>query len=475
MRHPFLLSSLLIASACNSAQATDCSELAKVKFGHVTIDGATVHRAAEPISSAKGESLGNAAADFCRIRGTSRPARDSDIRFELWVPAGRAWNGKFAQLGNGGFAGSLPYGSMLRGLSQGYAVAGTDDGHQSAEMTDASWALDHPEKIKDFGWRAIRETTLAGKRLLGMLESKAPSESYFYGCSDGGREALMMAERFPSYFDGIVAGAPAYAMTRLLTSGAKLLPSLRDPAGHLGAPQLALLQRQALQACGQGASYLQDPRSCRLELETLKCSGDAADTCLTEPQIRTAHAIYGAQKNPADGSTLYAPLPGAEGLKGSWADWITGGEDHQPSAVEQFVHNYLEYMLKRDPKSAVTDADLAHGERTFGPIIDSDSADLSAFKAHGGKLIQFHGWNDPAIPAGYSLEYRQRLKARMGTLDDFYRLYMVPGMLHCAGGDAPTAVNWLATLDAWVERGSAPHDLIASGSGTTQTLRPVEE
>ena len=476
MRHTFLVSNLVLATMCVPAHATDCGGLSHLKFGHVTVTAAKPLAAGTPIS-AGGEEIGAAKSDYCRVQGTSKPTADSDIRFELWVPSGAAWNGKFEQVGNGGFAGSLPYRSMMRGLSLGYAVAGTDDGHESGQGIDASWALNHPEKVKDYGWRALEETARASKYLLRKLVSKSPSKSYFFGCSDGGREALMMAQRFPAYFDGIIAGAPAYSMTRLLTSGALLQPDLRDPAGHLGAPQLMLLQTRALQSCGNGSAYLQDPRSCHVDLDALKCPGEVSDSCLTEAQIMTARAIFTERKDPRSGATLYAQLPGAEGLKGSWDAWITGPDDRSPPAAAGFVWNYLAYMVMKDPKfdmAQVTTADLVRGERMYAPIIDSESADLSAFKAHGGKLIQYHGWNDPAIPAGYSVDYRERLKAATGAIDGFYRLYMVPGMLHCGGGEAPTSVNWMAALEGWVERGTAPAELIAEGKGMTQTLHPVE-
>jgi feruloyl esterase len=472
---------VFVATMCIScslcAQARECGKIASARFGHVAVTAAKLQGAGTPISRDDGEPVGKASVDFCRIYATSRPTKDSEIGLELWVPAGGAWNGKFEQVGNGGFAGTLPYRLMVRGIALGYAVAGTDDGHRAREMTDASWALDHPEKIKDFGYRAIQETALASKRLLRMLESKSPSKAYFYGCSDGGREALMMAQRFPTYFDGIVAGAPAYAMTRLLTAGAMLGPALADHAGHLGAAQLKLLQDQALKSCGNGASYLQDPRNCRIDLQALECGAEAREACLTQAQIKTARAIYAEQTDPASGAALHPQLPGAEALEGSWADWITGRDDHETSAVKGFVWNYLAYMVMADPKldaATVTEADLASGERSIGAIIDSQSADLSAFKAHGGKLIQFHGWNDPAIPAGYSIEYRDRLKAKMGSIDDFYRLYMVPGMLHCAGGAAPTEVNWLGALENWVEHGTAPADLSAHGKEATQVLHPAQ-
>jgi len=445
------------------AHAEDCSKLAAMKIPH----GAVTR--AEEVSPAEATRVA-----YCRVQGKSTPTEDSDIRFELWIPLGSAWNGRFEQVGNGGFAGAIPTGSMARVLSQGYAVAGTDDGHESTGMTDAGWALHHEEKVKDYGWRAISETTLASKQILKKFKSQAPVKSYFVGCSDGGREAMMMAQRFPGYFDGIVAGAPAFAMSRLLTAGALHLPQLASVEGHLSTPKLALLQASALKSCGGGARFLADPRGCRPDLGALACRGVESDACLTERQLETARSMYREQKDPATGGTLYAVLPGAEGVKGSWDAWLTGTDDGGKPAALGFTWNYLANMVMEDPHfdpSKVTNADLKRGETHYAPIMDANDPDLSAFRAHGGKLIQYHGWNDPGIAPGYSLEYRERLVAAMSNVEDFYRLYMVPGMLHCGGGDAPTHVDWQSVIEAWVENGNAPDALTArDAQGNTQTV-----
>jgi pimeloyl-ACP methyl ester carboxylesterase len=476
LRETLVLSALTIWSIGAAARSDDCGHATRIKLDHGAVTSAQVITAGSAISTAAREELPAAKADFCRVLVTLRPTADSEIRFELWVPSGGGWNGKFEQVGNGGFAGSLPYRLMAHVLSLGYAVAGTDDGHQSNEMTDASWALNHPEKVKDYGWRAIHETAVESKHILLALTSKSPARSYFVGCSDGGREALMMAQRYPTYFDGIIAGAPAYTMTRLLTGGALRTVELGGSAAHLSTPQLMLLQNRALQSCGNGAPYLKDPRRCHVDVAALKCSGSLTDSCLSEAQIKTAQVMYAERKDPASGKPLYGVLPGAEAVKGSWDAWLTGTDDQGHAAGIGFTWNYLAYMVMDDPKldiAKVTDTELIRGERAYSSIMDSDNPDLSAFKAHGGKLIQYHGWNDPGIPPGYSLEYRERLTARTGAVDEFYRLYMVPGMLHCSGGDAPTNVNWQAALESWVEKSEAPGELVASdGKGATQTLEP---
>jgi pimeloyl-ACP methyl ester carboxylesterase len=456
---------LTVAFAARAEE--NCAKLTTLKLSHGVVTGA------EQASTEGATKLA-----YCRVHVTSKPTADSDIRIEVWIPLGPAWNGKFEQVGNGGFAGTIPLARMARVLTLGYAVAGTDDGHQSADGIDASWALNHEEKVKDYGWRAISETTLAAKQIIQKLKSKAAAKSYFVGCSDGGREALMLAQRFPRYFDGIVAGAPASAMSRLLSSGAVRYAQLNLVEGHLSSAKLAILQSFVIKSCGNGAGYLKNPLQCRPDLSSLRCTAGELDSCLTDAQIKTARVFYQEQTDPVKGSLLYGQLPGAEAVKGGWDVWLTGTAEGAKPAALGFTWNYFANMVMHDPHldlAKVTNEDIARGELLYAPIMDAVDPNLSAFRAHGGKLIQYHGWNDPAIPPGYSLEYRARVAAAMGKADDFYRLYMVPGMLHCGGGDAPTTIDWQAAIEAWVERGTPPGALIASDAkGGTQTVLPFE-
>jgi len=472
-------SAAALAAQATAAPDGDCEHLTRLALDHATITAADSVAAGAPVTAApEAKATGPVAkAPFCRIHISAKPTSDSDIGIELWIPSGGAWNGKFEQVGNGGFAGVMPYDLMAYVLSLGYAVAGTDDGHRAPNVLEAGWAMNHPQKVIDFGWRAIDETARTSKRVIHALTAKAPARSYFVGCSDGGREALMMAQRFPTYFDGIVAGAPAYAMTRLFTGGALLEKDLRASGARLNEPQLHLLQNLALQSCAHGASYLTQPLACHPDLATLACRGGATEGCLTPGQIEIARAIYATRADPATGAPIYGLQPGAEAQPGSWDAWLTGDNGKTPPYGLAFTWNYLAYMVMQNPKlvlASVTTADLVRGEHEVGASIDAANPDLSAFKAHGGKLIQYHGWNDPAIAPDYSLAYRVQVAANTPGIDDFYRLYMVPGMLHCRGGDAPTTVDWQSALEAWVEKGVAPADLTATGKDATQTLHPVE-
>ena len=364
---------------------------------------------------------------------------------------------------------------MLIGLAKGYAVAGTDDGHQTEDNPDARWALGHPANVVDFGWRAVKSTTDGAKAILAAYGGK-PEKSYFFGCSDGGREALMSAQRFPADFDGIVAGAPAWSWTRMLASAGKLTLAELDPAAAIPPAKLPALQAAALAACGGGNSYIADQLSCNFDPGVIACKAAETDQCLTAAQLKTVRLVYNGVRDPSNGKLLPGLKPGAEAADRSWRDWgiATVLCDRSRAEAEGFTWNYYAYMVKGDPKfsvAALTDADIVAGERKLGATLDAGSPDLAAFKARGGKLIQYHGWNDPAIPPGYSFEYFTKVQARIDPTSEFYRLFMVPGMLHCTGGAAPTQVDWVALLENWVERGEAPATATArNAAGATQLV-----
>jgi feruloyl esterase len=441
---------------------TACADLAKTALKHAEVTKASV------------ETLGG--KEICRVEVTSRPTSDSNIGIEVWIPVGAAWNGKFVQIGNGGFAGQIP-GQLRLIAGQGYAVAGTDDGHR-APGTSAAWALGHPEKVVDFGWRALKETTDIAKTLIAAQKDGGLKQSYFYGCSDGGREALMEAQRFPRDFDGIVAGAPANYMSLLFGNGAAQQQALAAPGGYLAKPQLELLQAAAIKQCSPGEPFIRDQGACRFDPAALQCKAGQTEGCLTAPQVAAAKAIYGGRRDPRTGKAPFpGNSPGAEALNGSWNAWITGPtqEKNSQAAGYQFSSNAFKYFAFGDPSFDFLKLDLGaqfdRAKAKMSPVIDSESPNLKAFKAHGGKLIQYHGWNDPAIPAKSSIVYYEDVQRTMGPVDGFYRLYLVPGMLHCGGGLGPSQVDWLKTLDSWVTENKAPGELTARA---TNNAAPVQ-
>jgi feruloyl esterase len=431
---------------------TSCPDLAKVALPH-----ATVTKAGE-------EMLGDKLV--CKVAVTSKPTADSDIRMELWIPAN--WNGKYVQVGNGGFAGTIPRGSFAGPVRAGYAVAGTDDGHQDNVGTNASWALGHPEKVTDFGWRALKETTDISKALL-IAKSGKVTRSYFYGCSDGGREALMEAQRYPNDFDGIIAGAPANYMSQLFALSAFQQQTMAKPGGYLGQAQRELLQKAALAECGAGEPMIRDPMSCHFDPGKLACKAGQTEGCLTAPQVASARAFYDGRKDKSGKLVFPGYSPGAESLNGSWNAWITGpnADTNQKAAGPSFSSNAFKYFGFQDPNFDYLKMDL--GAQMEGAVkkmaaaLDSPDPNLKAFKAHGGKLIQYHGWNDPAIPPRSSVVYYEDVRKTMGDTSDFYRMYLVPGMLHCGAGVGPSNVDWVAQLDGWVNGGKGPGELTAAG------------
>lgn len=441
-----------------------CADLKGAKLSHAEVISAT--------SEMQG------AVELCKIVVASHPTPDSDIGIEVWIPVGAAWNGKFVQLGNGGFAGSIASARLKAMAATGYAVSATDNGHR-ATGTSAAWALGHPEKIVDFGWRSLKETTDISKALIRAQKDGGPKASYFLGCSDGGREALMEAQRFPRDFDGIVAGAPANYMSLLFGNSAAQQQALAKPGAYLDKSALELLQAASLKQCGDEA-FVRDPAACRFDPGVLQCKAGASAGCLTAPQVAAARAVYDGRRDPRTGRVALSGVsPGAEALLGSWQAWITGSAQPRISeaAGYQFASNAFKYFAFQDPAFDFLKLDLGsqfdRAKAKMSPIIDSEDPNLAAFKARGGKLIQYHGWNDAAIPAASSIRYYEDVRRSMGDVGSFYRMYLVPGMLHCAGGAGPSTVDWLGLLDKWVGEKAGPGEITATSvANGSQLLCP---
>ncbi len=457
----FAAGAVLVLGAPLSAHAeAACAQMMQTKLAHAEVTAASV----EPLKTGQA----------CRVFVTSRPTPDSEIKIEVMVPLGSAWNGKFVQVGNGGLAGSIPSAQIKARAEGGYAAAGTDDGHGGNGRT-AVWALGHPEKIVDFARRSLKETTLAGKALVSAIKGEGPKRSYFIGCSAGGREALMEAQRFPDDFDGIVAGATANYNTLSTGGRAYMQQALAKPGAYLAKPQLDLLQAAALKQCAGGAAYIQDQMACHLDPGVLKCKPGQTEGCLTAPQLASAKAIYGGRV-VAGKSMFPGYMPGAEAMRGGWQAWNTGTsrETFEESSGHAISSQFLKYFVYDDPSFDFLKMDLGvkydRDRQKTAEVMDAVNPDLSPFKKHGGKLIQYHGWNDPAIPPLGSVRYFGEVNHKMGQTADFYRLYMIPGMLHCQGGAGPGTVDWLAILDRWVEEKAAPHEVTATGAGGSSQL-----
>ncbi len=475
-----------LAFTTGAAAAADCGALAGKTFGDATISAATN---VSPPSSVVGMDPPTPVAvnaPFCRIQGSIKPSSDSDIAFEVWLPPQAAWNSKYEGVGNGGFAGSLIYPSMDWALEAGYAVSGTTTGHSGASL-DAGWALGHPEKIVDFGWRGIHETAAVSKAIIEAYYGKAPARAYFAGCSDGGREALMEAQRFPKDYDGIVAGAPANFWTRLLTNGVWTDEALSEtPDSWLSPEKLSVVTAAALKACHGENGVLDDPGECNFDPSSLLCKAGESNECLSAPQIAALKKIYSGMQDASGKSVFPGYPPGGEVGPVAWTLWLTGAEPKriEGTLIYGFVTGYFADMVfdKADWNFHGQNPadDLAHAQEMTGQAVDAANPDLSAFRDAGGKLIQYHGWNDAAIPAPSSIDYYEEVAAKLGGVEktqSFYRLFMAPGMQHCGLGLGPNAVGGVfglpspnrdpahdvvAALAHWVEDGAAPDQIIAT-------------
>ncbi len=490
---------ILAALVCGASAtaAADCAHLAARTFGHALI--ATAANAAPPFSVAGKDppTPVSVSAPFCRVQGVIKPSADSDIKFEVWLPSRSAWNGKYEGVGNGGFAGSLIYAAMNSASGAGYATSGTDTGHSGGSL-ELRWALGHPEKIVDFGWRAIHETAQASKAIIEAYYGSAPTRAYFTGCSDGGREALMEAERFPADYDGIVAGAPANFWTRLMANAVWTEQALDEPDSWLSPEKLSLVTKAALAACHGEDGYLDDPGQCRFDPSSLVCNVGQTEACLSAPQLVALRKVYSGAVNASGKSILPGYAPGGEADPGAWVLWITGNERKRTAGTLMygFGTGYFADMVFDKPDWRIdgqnVDDDLAAAVKKTGEAVDSSDPDLSAFRAAGRKLIQYHGWSDAAIPARSSIDYYESAARKMGgieSIQSFYRLFMAPGMDHCGGGPGPNAVGGVfglpspthdpahdvvAALAHWVEDGVAPEKIVATRYRADDPVKGIE-
>ncbi len=467
-----------------AAAATPCAALRTLSLPQARIHSAVQVAAGDRLALWAGGQAQAMPKAFCRVRGTASPVIGSAIGFEVWLPEAAAWNGKYLQAGNGGTAGSVPLPSLLDGVVRGYATAATDGGHLWPDGLDYGWANGRPESVVDFGWRAVQRTTLAAKRIVAAGLGAAPKKSYFIGCSDGGRDALMAAQRMPRAFDGIVAGAPALAWLDLMAAGALVQRELSGHVAALPVAKLPALQAAALAACGQGKAYVADPSSCRFDPAAMACGDADTAACLTPRQVDLVRQIYRGIPEPGTGRILPGLMPGAEADPGNWDFWLLrapinplGGSDAAGAPPTSIGESFFRHLVREEPSFTFGDLnaeDLALARRRWSADLDATDPDLRAFERHGGKLLQYHGWADSAVPPRMSIDYHQAVQGRMGDTSAFYRLFMVPGMNHCAGGNGPWQTDWLGALERWVEAGTPPAAILARHPSRedSQTLRP---
>ena len=476
-----------LSSAAGQAAArtaADCERLKSLKLSQTTITTAEQLSGTFYVPGAR-DTIANLPA-FCRVAGEIQPTSDSHIAFEVWLPLA-SWNEKFAGVGNGGWAGTISYAapgsaSLAEQVRRGFAVASTNTGHDG-NGGDARFAYGHPERLVDFGWRAVHEMTVKAKAVTQAFYGRPPRRAYWLGCSTGGKQALTEAQRFPGDYDGIVAGAPANNWMPLMTNNAqRVIVALGDSTRYLLPPTRAMLHDAVVKACdkldGVEDGILEDPRRCRFDPATLKCTDAATpNACLTGAQIDAVQRIYAGTYDPRDGRNA---APGLEhGSELFWGAFATPG---RPFPIP---FSYYRWVVLADSNWDWRSFDLSDprfhdawvdGNRKFAPILSAIDPDLRAFRGRGGKLIQYHGWSDQLISPQFSIDYyasvvsfnapgQRDTTAALADVQRFYRLFMVPGMAHCFGGDGPTVFDMQRAIEDWVEHGVAPDSVIATRTG----------
>lgn len=505
IRREIMLSVTLIMAATLSRVSwaqQDCSKLVALKLSKVKIASADLILAAvdkTPTLLGVPQELNLPA--YCKVKAEANPTSDSVIKFELWMPVATDWNGEFLQLGNGGLAGSINTAMMTMPLSHNFAVAATDDGHTGAG-TDGSWAMGHPEKVIDFGYRAVHETSVHSRKIIAAFYGKAQKYSYFNGCSEGGREAMMEAQRFPEDFSGIIAGSAAGPWMELMAAFAwNSQALLNDPANYIPEAKRPIIEKAALASCGTQQKvtdpFIKDPLSCKFDPAALLCKTADSNDCLTAAQITALKKIYSGAVNSAGKRITVGYEAGAEAEPGppglSYASYIYGpvaGASLDLIFSSAFYGNFVFEQPKYSSLKFDFDRDEAIADQKVGSILNATNPDLNAFKARGGKLIAYQGWEDGSPAPKLAVNYHDSVVRLLGgerNVDSFYRLFMAPGMMHCGLGPGPNAFGDMldsshygdpqkdvfAALRAWVEENKAPEQIIATKYEHDLASQPV--
>ncbi len=483
-RRLFLFFLVAAATAAPSYAQSACEKLAGSHFPAITITSATSIAAGPFTAPAEGPRIpAFQAPSFCRVAAVV----GAEVKFELWMPL--QWNKRLLSVGNGGLAGTIAYAPMIKSLLEGYATSSTDTGHSAASTNDGEWALGHYERILNFADRGTHLMAEADKVLLAAFYGAPPAHAYFNGCSQGGHEALIEAQRYPDDYDGIVAGDPANYWTHHYVGGHLWSGIATDGDAYIPAAKVPIIADAVNNACdeldGVKDGVLTDPRRCHFEPAKLLCTTPDTSACLTAPQVSAVTKLWAGLKT-SNGRQIWPGLvPGGEAGPGGWANWITGTGPGRSGHLNLGIP-FFRYMLFDDPEwdyhrfrlepSDGFDSDIDYLDTKLGAIFNAINPDLSAFKARGGKLIQYHGWSDPDITPLNSINYYESVQKTMGSSTaDFYRLFMVPGMQHCNGGPGAATFDMMPVLDRWISSGTAPDSVIASKStnGVVTRTRPL--
>jgi feruloyl esterase len=464
----------ITAFSQTATPAVSCESLAKLVLPDTTITMAQTVATGEfkvPARSGgpgKGPEQSAAQAPipaFCRVTATLKPVSDSEIKIEVWLPLS-GWNGKFLGVGGEGFAGTISYTGNAMGLTdavrRSYAAASTDTGHDASASNGGSFILGHPEKLIDYAYRAVHEMTVKSKAIVAAYYGVPARHSYFIGCSLGGRQALVEAQRFPEDYDGITAGAPSNPKT--LQSAAQIWPAWlisKDPSRFIPADKYTMIHEAAIKACatpvGVNDGLIEEPDRCRFDPGTLLCKGADGPDCLTAPQVDLMRQIYAGPVNPRTKELIVQGVP-------------VGGELQLPMYTRKEPHlNALDtyrYAMYQDPnwdwRTLDYDSGVAQVDKVLDPLMNA-SSNLKPFVDHGGKLMIYIGWTDYHNPMGVARYYNEALKSVGSSKGrDSLRLFFIPGMDHCGGGAGCDTFEKLGPIEQWVENGKAPEQILAS-------------
>src|SRR5262245_13329681 len=409
---------------------------------------------------------------FCRVTLKLTPSSDSDIRVEVWLPQS-GWNRKLQASGNGGLSGAIPYPAMAASVKAGYAAAGTDSGHVGE---NADFAIGHPEKLVDFGHRAIHEMTVTAKAIVAAHYDQRPARAYFSSCSTGGRQALIEAQRYPDDFDGIVAGDPSWDQMRLYAARVWLSTYVnRTPAATIPASKYPMIHNAVLDRCdapdGVKDGVIEDPAKCSFDFATLTCSAEDRPDCLTKDQVETANAMTRPIRDPKSGAVLHPGryYPGSELGWGGVAGPSPSRESHEGMRKIVFTPDW-DYRTIKVPD------DVEHAVKADKGLLYGGDPNLSPFFKRGGKLLMYHGWADPLVSPDTSLIMYKQISSAVGSsAANSIVLFMVPGMGHCQGGPGTDVFDKVAALDRWVESGKKPQSIEAThmANGIIDRTRPL--
>ncbi len=470
------LAALLTALSLSTVFAANCEGLATLSLPNTQITAAKSVPAGSFTPPGARAAVENLPA-FCQIHGILKPTGASLIHFEVWMPLDK-WNGRLEVAGNGGLAGTISYGPMGTALRQGYAAASTDTGHTAQEPH--TW-LENRERLIDYAHRALHLTAVAAKEIVNTYYLSPARYSYYIGCSTGGKQGLIEAQRYPADFDGIVAGDAANFWTRQMASEVWNGVVTSSPETNLSEENLKLIQDAVMETCdaldGAKDGIISDPTRCRFDPKKLLCKRAGQANCLTSAQAAAVEKIYGGVVNPKTGEKLYPGLyPGGElGWGRAGGMMVINRKD--TSGVSS--NDFFAYALFHDPKWQFRtfdfDRDLKRAEDTFASITNGTDPDLAEFRRLGHKLIYYHGAADPLIPAQNGIDYYETVLKKDRNADQYYRVFLVPGLYHCSGGPGVTAFggsqpspvidaghDMISAAVQWVEQKKAPERIIGT-------------